>query len=148
MSREPGGRGRASRTGRRDERFFRQPHAVGKGRVAEDRAVAWLRRRGYRPVARNVRNAGGELDLVAEDGDTLCFVEVKARGQNAFGGAVVAVDWKKRRRLIRAARAFLAVHPWDGPCRFDVLAMDLEGGAGDGDGARFTLLKDAFQVEE
>lgn len=144
----PGDRGQTRRAGRPGEGFFRQPHAVGKGRVAEDRAVAWLRRRGYRPVARNVRNAGGELDLVAEDGDTLCFVEVKARAENAFGGAVAAVDWDKRRRLIRAARAFLAAHPWDGPCRFDVLAMDLGPGAEDSDGARFTLLTDAFQVEE
>lgn len=131
---------------RREEGFFRQPHAVGKGRVAEERAVAWLRRRGYSPRARNVRNAGGELDLVAHDGDTLCFVEIKARARNAFGGAVAAVDRDKRRRLIRAARAFLAAHPWDGPCRFDVLAMDLEDGAGDE--ARFTLLRDAFQVED
>jgi putative endonuclease len=126
-------------------RFLRQPHARAKGAVAEERAVGWLRRRGYRVVARNVANAGGELDLVARDGDTLCFVEVKARVGSPFGGAVAAVDGDKRRRLARAARAYLARSPWDGPCRFDVLAIDLADEAAE---PRFTLLQDAFQVED
>lgn len=129
--------------------FFRQPHARGKGRVAEDRAVAWLKHRGYRIVARNVENAGGELDLVARDGDTLCFVEIKARADAAFGGAVAAVDWKKRRKLVRAARAFLAKHPWDGPCRFDVVGLDLSESPETGErGPSVTLLKNAFQADE
>lgn len=126
-------------------RFLRQPHARAKGAVGEDRAVAWLRGRGYRVLARNVRNAGGELDLVAQDGDTLCFVEIKARASTAFGGAVAAVDWKKRGKLVRAARAYLSREPWDGPCRFDVLAIDL---APEGDEPRFTLLQNAFQAED
>lgn len=126
-------------------RFLRQPHNRAKGALAEDRAVGWLRRRGYRVLDRNVRNAGGELDLVARDGDTLCFVEIKARGTAVFGGAVAAVDRAKRGKLARAARAYLARHPWEGPCRFDVLAIDL---APEGDPPRFTLIRNAFQVEE
>jgi putative endonuclease len=126
-------------------RFLRQPHARAKGAVGEDRAVAWLRGRGYRVLARNVRNAGGELDVVAQDGDTLCFVEIKARTSPAFGGAVAAVDRTKRGKLVRAARAYLSREPWDGPCRFDVLAIDL---APEADEPRFTLLRNAFQAEE
>jgi len=126
-------------------RFLRQPHARAKGAVGEDRAVAWLRGRGYRVLARNVRHAGGELDVVAQDGDTLCFVEIKARTNPAFGGAMAAVDWTKRGKLVRAARAYLSREPWDGPCRFDVLAIDL---APEADEPRFTLLRNAFQVEE
>lgn len=128
-------------------RFRAQPNPRAKGRLAEDRAVAWLRRQGYRVVARNVENAGGELDLVACDGDTLCFVEIRARTSRAFGGAVVSVDWKKRRKLARAARAYLARHPHDGPCRFDVLGLDAQA-EGDAGRPRFTLLRNAFQVEE
>jgi len=126
-------------------RFLRQPHNRAKGALAEDRAVGWLRRRGYRVLDRNVRNAGGELDLVAREGDTLCFVEIKARGTTVFGGAVAAVDRQKRGKLARAARAYLARHPWEGPCRFDVLAIDL---APESDQPRFTLIRNAFQVEE
>jgi putative endonuclease len=126
-------------------RFLRQPHNRAKGAVAEERAVGWLRRRGYRIVARNVRNNGGELDLVARDGDTLCFVEIKARASGVFGGAVAAVDRAKRAKLARAAHAYLARDPWEGPCRFDVLAIDLET---EGTGPRYTLIQNAFQVEE
>jgi len=126
-------------------RFLEQPHNRAKGAVAEERAVGWLRRRGYRVLDRNVRNAGGELDLVARDGDTLCFVEIKARAGALFGGAVAAVDRKKRGKLARAAGAYLARHAWEGPCRFDVLAIDL---APESDEPRFTLIRNAFQVEE
>lgn len=128
-------------------RFRAQPNPRAKGRLAEDRAVAWLRRRGYRVVARNVENAGGELDLVARDGDTLCFVEIRARTSRAFGGAIASVDREKRRKLVRAARAFLASNPYEGPCRFDVLGLDAAG-EGEAEEPRFTLLRDAFQVEE
>jgi putative endonuclease len=128
-------------------RFRAQPNPRAKGRLAEERAVAWLKRRGYRVLARNVENTGGELDLVARDGDTLCFVEIRARTSRAFGGAVGSVDHTKRRKLVLAARAYLARHPFEGPCRFDVLGLD-EAGEGDHGRPRFTLLQDAFQVEE
>ncbi len=123
--------------------FLSGPHNRAKGAGAEKRAAAWLRRQGYRVLARNVRNAGGELDLVASDGDTLCFIEVKARASGRFGPAVLAVDATKRRKLARAASAYLARYPWDGPVRFDVLGLDrIE------DRVEYTLLRDAFQVEE
>ncbi len=124
-------------------RFLTGPHNRAKGAGAEDRAAAWLRRRGFRVIARNVRNAGGELDLVAREGDTLCFVEVKARASDRFGPAILAVDAAKRRKLAQAASAYLAERPWDGPVRFDVLGLDqIEGRV------EYTLLRDAFQVEE
>jgi len=124
-------------------RFRRLPHNRAKGTEAERQAVTWLKRQGYRVIATNVTNAGGEIDVVATDGDTLCFVEIKARSSGRFGPAVLAVDREKRRRLARAASAYLARKPWDGPCRFDVLGMDLVDGA-----FEYTLLRDAFQVED
>jgi putative endonuclease len=124
------------------EEFGAQPHTVGRGRVAEDAAVAWLEAHGYRIVERNHRNAAGELDVVAEDGETLCFVEVKARTETLFGPALAAVGPRKRRRVARAAALYLALRGVQPACRFDVLAMEAEEGSW-----RFTLVKDAFRVE-
>jgi putative endonuclease len=126
--------------------FLRQPHTRAKGRVAEEQAVRWLRKRGYRIVARNVTHAGAELDVVATDGEVLCFVEIKARAGRGFGGAVAAVDRKKRMRLEKGARAYLAKRPWDGPVRFDVVGVEMVGEGGDE--PTFTVLRNAFQAGE
>lgn len=123
------------------EEFGAQTHTVGRGRVAEDAAVAWLERHGYRIVERNHRNAAGEIDVIAEDGATLCFVEIKARGETLFGSALAAVGPRKQRRVARAAALYLALRGSEPPCRFDVLAMEA-----DEPGWRFTLVKDAFRL--
>lgn len=122
------------------DRFRSQTDPTGRGRSAEDDAVGWLERQGYRPIARNARTVAGEIDLVADEAGTLCFVEVKARATARFGPAVAAVGATKQRRLMRAAAAWLAMHPTDAPCRFDVVGLD----AGP-DGWEFTLVRDAFQ---
>lgn len=118
----------------------RNPSA--EGAAAELAAELHLRRLGYRVVGKNVRAGGGELDLVAIEGDTLCFIEVKARRTGGFGAAVEAVGWDKRRRIERAARGYLARHPFDGPCRIDVLGIE----TGPGGELRFELLRNAFEV--
>ncbi len=79
---------------------------------------------------------------MAREGETLCFVEVKARTSDRYGPAVAAVGSVKRRRLARAAALYLVAHPWTGPCRFDVLGLDRRA---DGDW-EFTLVRDAFPV--
>jgi putative endonuclease len=124
------------------EAFARAPHPHGRGRAGEEAAVAWLRRQGYEVVERNAATETGEIDLVARDGDTLCFVEIKARAGGEYGPAVEAVDRRKQRRLARAAALWLVENRWDGPCRFDVLGLDAEG-----DAWRFSLVRDAFAVE-
>ncbi len=120
----------------------RAPHARARGGAGEQVAEEWLTARGFRIVERNVRNHGGEIDLVAREGDTLCFVEVKARLSDRFGPAIAAVGIAKQRRLARAAALYLVVHPWPGPCRFDVLGLDRRA---DG-GWEVTLVRDAFPV--
>ena len=122
-------------------RFEDQPHNRGRGRIGEDDAVDWLLAQGYRVVERNVQDRGGEIDLVARDGAVLCFVEIKARATDRFGPAIAAVTPHKQRRLARAAARYLARKRWRGPCRFDVLGLDLEG-----DRWRFTLVRDAFPL--
>jgi putative endonuclease len=124
--------------------FGDQPHNRARGKVGEDDAVRWLEGQGYRMVERNVVNHGGEIDLVARDGDTLCFIEIKARASDAFGPAIAAVDLRKQRRISRAASLYLAVKgPRDTPCRFDVVGLDRSDRSGEG-GWRYTLIRDAF----
>ena len=81
-----------------------------RGRGAERLALLWLLAKGYRPLARNYAEAGGEIDLVVRRGRTVAFVEVKIRGTMA--AALDSVDDGKRRRVRQAARAWLARHPW------------------------------------
>lgn len=81
-----------------------------RGRGAERVALLWLMARGYRPLARRYAAAGGEIDLVMRRGGTIAFVEVKARA--TMEAARSSIDPVKRRRIGRAARAWLARHPW------------------------------------
>lgn len=94
-----------------------------KGKAAEDAAARYLKLRGYRILARNVRGSGGELDIVVRRGDILAFVEVKQRPQRA--AALEAVHADKQLRLIAAARAFLARQPQLQrlQCRFDLIIL-------------------------
>ena len=92
------------------------------GQIAESEAERYLRRKGYRILARNDRSSCGELDLVAQQADTLVFIEVKARRTTAFGGPSHAVDGRKQARLVRLAAQYLARHrARNRSCRFDVV---------------------------
>ncbi len=121
--------------------FLGQSHTVGRGRVAETAAQRHLVTAGYRIVARNWSCKAGEIDVVAFDGEVLCFVEVKARSSSDFGPAIAAVGRRKQRRIARAASWLLAGSGYDGPCRFDVLGLDRED-----TGWRFTLIQGAFEA--
>lgn len=122
--------------------FDELPHHRARGAVAEDAAETYLRGLGMTIVARNVTTHVGELDLVALDGETLCFVEIKARTRQDFGQAIEAVGPRKRQRIARAASLFLAKNRSKRACRFDVLGLDrLEDGSW-----RITYVKDAFQL--
>ncbi len=115
------------------------------GDAAEDAATAHLTAHGLRIVARNVRYPDGELDIVAVDGDTLVFVEVRLRTSDSHGGAFASVDAAKRRRVARAAQHFLAARARSGerdlpPCRFDVVAADEK--------RVIAWVKNAFNAEE
>lgn len=97
------------------------------GTEAELSAQQHLQQHGLRPLERNHRCRGGEIDLVMRDKQTLVFVEVRLRRNSGFGGALASVDRRKQRRLILAAQHYLQRHPWDGPCRFDVVGIDALG---------------------
>ena len=93
------------------------------GARAEELCAELLRKAGLRVLARNWRCRHGEIDLVAEDGRTLVFAEVRLRHDERFGGAAESITAAKRARLIAAARLYLARRP-DAVCRFDVLLLD------------------------
>lgn len=98
------------------------------GKNGEDLACAELERRGYAILERRYRSRHGEIDIIARVGQTLVFVEVKARSGNAFGGAGAAVTRGKQRRVARMAEDFLARRRIvDEPCRFDVVTVDFGG---------------------
>jgi len=110
------------------------------GSAFETRALEFLLRRKLTFVARNVRCRGGELDLVMLDTDgTLAFVEVRARARSQYGGALASINWHKRRRLLLAARYFLASYAPPCACRFDVVAFE---------GSRPVWLRDAFRADD
>jgi len=101
---------------------------VALGRRGERAAERYLRRVGYRIVARNFRAAGAEIDLVAIDGETLVFVEVKTRSSRAAGAPEEAVDERKQKQMRRAAEAFARRYRADEiEMRFDIIAVDASG---------------------
>lgn len=115
------------------------------GRAGEDAAAAYLGERGLEVAVRNYRTRGGEVDLVCLDGDTVVFVEVKARGPGSLARPDQAVTAAKRGRLVRAAAAFLSERGWwDRPCRFDVVAIT----AGRDGAWAITHLPAAFSLED
>jgi putative endonuclease len=100
------------------------------GIVGEDLAVAALVARGYAILERRYTTERGEIDVIAEDGDTLVFVEVRTRATGEFGRAAESVTVAKQRQVARMAVEYLSRHRIaNRPCRFDVVAID--GALGD-----------------
>jgi putative endonuclease len=99
-----------------------------RGDAAEDIALAHLQRHGMRLLQRNFKTpgrGGGEVDLIMRDADgTLVFVEVRQRASGRQGGAGASITAVKQRRVVLAARHFLAQLGSEPPCRFDVVLME------------------------
>ena len=94
------------------------------GMDGESLAAEFLRKRGYRILERNYRTSRGEMDIVAEEGGALVFVEVKARRGARFGGTHDAVGWRKQQQLIRVASHYIAVNRIQNrDCRFDLVLI-------------------------
>ena len=94
------------------------------GKFAEGRAEAHLKAHGLRLVARNVRSRFGEIDLIMRDAEVLVFVEVRSRSRSDFGSAADSITPAKQRRIVLAAREYLARQPAHLHCRFDVVTLD------------------------
>lgn len=97
------------------------------GKTGEDLACQELERRGYEIIARRCRSRDGELDIVARDGATLVFVEVKTRHGREFGAAAEAVTALKQHRMMRLAMRYVMRHHLsECPCRFDVVSIHFD----------------------
>ena len=124
------------------------PEHLQTGRLGEDAAYFYLRELGFTVVARDFRSPRrrGDVDLIAWEGETLCFVEVKTRSRRAFKPAEAAVDAEKRAAVSAVAQEYLrsvALARGKAPqFRFDVVSIYLESnGASD-----ITLFRDAFRI--
>ena len=107
------------------------------GTVYEQKAKEYLISKGYQILECNFRNRNGEIDIIAKDGEYLCFVEVKYRTTNEFGSPLEAVGWNKQNQIRRVAQYYMMKHhlnEWT-PCRFDVIAFE---------GEKMTHLENAF----
>lgn len=99
------------------------------GRAGEKQASSFLRSKGYRILHNNYRGRGGEIDLIARDGATIVFIEVKTRSSNNFGSPLAAITPKKQHHLSMVAQEYLARHRlFDTDARFDVVGVLYDGG--------------------
>ena len=112
------------------------------GKSGEDRAAGELERLGYAILARRYRTKHGEIDIVARDGDTTVFVEVKARATAEFGTCGGGCDTDKQRQVVSMAWDYVVRNDLtESRCRFDVVAID-----GVGEAAVITVYPNAFEA--
>jgi putative endonuclease len=110
------------------------------GRSGEDAAEALLREENFRIIDRNFRTRLGEIDIIAEEGDMLCFIEVKT----AKGLPAEAVTARKQRQIAKVAAVYLdRYHPSGRVCRFDVVSVTEKHGS-----AEAEIVRDAFRMED
>ena len=108
------------------------------GKIGENKAVKFLGKSGYKILERNYKNAFGEIDIIAKDGEYTVFVEVKTRSGEGFGAPSEAVDYFKRKKYANIAQGYLLRHGLcDAPARFDVVEIC---------GEKINVIKDAFSL--
>ncbi len=114
------------------------------GNKGEDAACAFLEKKGLQVLARNFHCRAGEIDVIARDGDTVAFVEVKTRRGRLFGSAAEAVTPAKRRKLTRAAMEYIDRNGLYGEnFRFDIMEVYPQGKCFD-----INHIENAFEAEE
>jgi putative endonuclease len=110
------------------------------GRRGENLAVVHLEKQGYVVRERNWRCPAGEIDIVAEDGGCLAFVEVRTRRGREYGTPEESVTRAKQAKLVEVAQTYLQEHSWEGDWRIDVVAVEMTSG---GKLLRVELIKNA-----
>jgi putative endonuclease len=117
---------------------------IAAGQAAETAATRFLESQRLTILARNYRCRTGELDIVAQSADGVVIIaEVRLRARCNYGGGAASVDWRKQRKIQRAARHLLATHPQLAACavRFDVLDLQPQH-----DGFAINWIRHAFSV--
>ncbi len=112
------------------------------GQKAEDLAARHLKRRGYKILTRNYRTRAGEIDIIAREGKSLVFIEVKGRQSTHYGSAKAAVTPRNQRQVAKVALWYLKeTDQMDAKARFDVVAVTQTGAD-----ARIEIVRNAFQI--
>ena len=111
------------------------------GEKGEGVAVKFLRKRGYKIIVQNFTTRIGEIDIIARDGETLAFIEVKTRESIEYGQPFEAVNKFKKRKIVNVATLYLKKLKDIPPCRFDVVSIYYENGKPEVD-----LITDAFEA--
>jgi putative endonuclease len=112
------------------------------GKSGEALAIRHLKKEGYRILAHNYRNRLGEIDIIAQDGDTIVFVEVKSRRTGSFGHPKLAVNPAKQRQISKVALSYLKQYrQLDTSARFDVVSILSAGNA-----PNIEIIKNAFDL--
>ena len=115
---------------------------ISVGKKGESLAAEFLRKNGYRIVENNFRNIYGEIDIIAIEGKTLVFIEVKTKTNSKFGPPKMAVDLRKQRQISKAALAYLTQKRMNNnPARFDVVGISMLENK-----TEIELIKNAFEL--
>lgn len=119
-------------------------YRIAIGARGEDEAARFLEKKGYKVLERNFRCRYGEIDIVARDGKTVVFVEVKTRGSEAFGAPLSSVDARKQKKIALAAHFYIETNRLvDADLRFDAIGIEDREGK-----LTFEHVKDAFEAPE
>jgi len=114
------------------------------GKLAEEAAVNFLKEKGYKILSRNFKTKLGEVDVVARDRDTYCFIEVKSRNSDRFGLPQEAVSVLKQRQISKAALGYLKKNRLlNEKARFDVVSIMYQNSS-----PVIDLIKNAFELDE
>ncbi len=110
------------------------------GSIGEESAIKALKKQGYKILERNHTTRFGEIDIIAEEGGYLVFVEVKKRNTGTFGDALAAITRVKQQHMVRSALWYMKKHKcFDRHVRFDAVGLD---------GGEVKIVKSAFMVED
>lgn len=114
------------------------------GYAGEKYAAKYLSNSGYKIVERNYKSRFFEIDIIAYDGECICFVEVKTRSREDYGLPCEAVDYKKKQKIIKGALHYVTTNNIDAPIRFDVAEVYLNSGIFSS--KRINIIKNAFDA--
>ena len=117
---------------------------ISLGNKGEELAADLLKDSGYKILYRNYKTKLGEIDIIAEDKERICFIEVKTRSSDRFGCGSEAVLKTKQRQIAKTALSFLKEKKLlDRKARFDVVSLDCSSSE-----PKLDLIKDAFELDK
>lgn len=113
-----------------------------KGKIGEELAINYLKKKGYKIIETNFSCKLGEIDIIAKEGETICFIEVKYRKTKEYGTSIEAIDTKKVHKLVNASKYYCMLNKMiDVPLRFDVIGIDISEKT-----PNYTLIKNAITL--